>query len=438
MDAGGHGKTMTVPSNVGAPLRGIPGASLDECFGADENLDRELPAADPAPAVPDAEWGDLLGIAFDCFPAGAIIVGLDGRVLHVNPAFCELLGRPARELERQRLADIVAADQRASLHELTESLLRGARDHSRDKQTFACSDGSPIVLDMTTAVLKTAAGKPRALLALTNAASLPSHRHVDAAERPVDATDRQVDAPDRQADLEVDIETLRNEFEMLCRTVSREFRIPLRIIEGYAGIVVEDCSDRLDAVARRHLHTILDQSRRLSTMIDNTLSLAKILNLPLRREAIDLSALALDAAAVVRAESHAHEVEIRVQGDLFAYADPGLASQLLRRLFENAFRFVRDSASPLVEFGWITDTRAFFVRDNGSGLDREVADNLFLPFETLHESTDASDSVGLAQVQRIVTRHGGRVWAQGAAGRGASIYFTLPAVAAGPVPSSKP
>lgn len=387
---------------------------------------------------PENEFRDLLGIAFECFPMGAAVLGLDGSFLHVNPALCTQLGRPADELQRHTIYDFIGPDEKEAVTDQASRILDGGVDHYREQRVLMRPDGSRIRLDVTGVVLKSAAGRPRAILVvgteLPDPGPAPSQRPL-----PSD-TAKSTPAPDGVVQPTAggpDGASLRDEFEAFCRTVSQEFRIPLRIIEGYSAIVVEDSGEDLDATSLRHLNTIRDQSRRLSAMIDNTLALARIGSRPLRPERVDLSALALDVAAVVRAEAHARDVEVRIQEGLVAEVDANLAGRLLRRLFENAFRFARASSTPRIEFD-VTQGQgppAFFVRDNGSGFDMTFAHKLFEPFETLHAGSEAAGSgVGLAEVQRIVSRHGGRVWAEGSPGRGATFYFTL--AAADPAASS--
>ncbi len=373
----------------------------------------------------DDELRELLGIAFECFPIGAAIVALDGRFLHVNPTFCEFLGRSADELQRHQLADFIDADERSSLVDLTASILDRGVDNYRESRSFIRPDGRRVRLDMTGAVLKSPAGHKRAILALAHPVSEDTAGN--APDVPTATTLRSIIPT--ALELIGDRKSLRDEFESFCRTISQEFRNPLRVIEGYAEIVLEDCGSTLDGMTRRHLQTIRDQSRRLSALVETTLSLARITSRPLRREHLDLSAIALDAAAVVSAELHEHDVDTSIQPDLAVDADAGLMGQLLRELFQNAFRFSRGAGAPCVEFGQdeVDGSPAFFVRDNGCGFDMALAYKLFVPFETLHEGSEAAGSgVGLAEAERIVRRHGGQIWAEAAPGRGATFYFTIP------------
>lgn len=376
-------------------------------------------AAAPASAQ-DSEFRDLLAIAFDCFPIGAIIIALDGRFLHVNPTFSRFLGRSPEELRRYRLADFIDSAERSTFTDLTGAILDRGIDHYREERSFMRPDGTRIRLDMTGAVLKSAAGHKRAILAL-------AHEVTDDAPALPMMNLRSVIPT--ALELISDRNSLQDEFETFCRTISQEFRNPLRIVEGYAEIVLEDNGATFDEATLRHLHTIRDQSRRLSAVVDHTLSLARIVSRPLCRQALDVSALALDAAAVVRAELHAHEVEAHIEPGLVVEGDASLVSQLLRQLFQNAFRFSRASAAPSVEFGRteVDGAPAFYVRDNGVGFDMAQSSKLFVPFETLHEGSEAAGhGVGLAEVDRIVRRHGGQIWAEAAPGLGATFYFTFP------------
>jgi signal transduction histidine kinase len=229
--------------------------------------------------------------------------------------------------------------------------------------------------------------------------------------------------------VEADLAMLREGYESFCRTVSQELRSPLRVIEGYAELVLDEDDDRLGATHRRHLQTIREQSRRLSSMLERTLSLARLMSQPLRRSIVDLTEIAADAVDVVRAETHAHDVEVRIEPGLSSFADNALAGRLVAHLIDNAFRASRASLMPLVEFGstFVDDIPAFFVRDNGVGFDSALARRLFQPFATLQAPAGAAVAgMGLAEAERIVARHGGQIWAESTPGRGATFYFTLP------------
>jgi light-regulated signal transduction histidine kinase (bacteriophytochrome) len=167
----------------------------------------------------------------------------------------------------------------------------------------------------------------------------------------------------------------------------------------------------------------------MGVLVDDMLMLSSISFADLRRTRIDLSALVRDIAEQLARAHPEHRVEMSVEGGLHANADPGLIRSALENLLGNAWKYTGKRKEARIDFGTSMQDghRAFFVRDNGVGFDMAYADKLFAPFQRLHDSTEFEGTgVGLATVQRIFGRHGGRVWAQSNVGEGATFFFTLP------------
>jgi len=217
------------------------------------------------------------------------------------------------------------------------------------------------------------------------------------------------------------------ELEAFSYSVSHDLRAPLRGIDGFAQILVDDYGDRLDAAGREYLQRIRRASQRLSQTIDDMIELARITRMPIHRQEVDLSALARNVARDLEPPSP-QQADIVIAPSLGVQADPALLRIVLQNLFDNARKFTVRSDSPHIEFGsaMVDGRPAFFVRDNGAGFDPAYADKLFQPFQRLHHPTEFSGTgIGLASVKRIVERHGGRIWAESQPGRGATFWFTL-------------
>ena len=220
------------------------------------------------------------------------------------------------------------------------------------------------------------------------------------------------------------------ELEAFSYSVSHDLRAPVRAIDGFAHILAEDYADRLDDAAQGHLARIRAASQRMATVIDDMLELARISRMEPQREDIDLSALAAVVCEELP-EDPARRLELAIAPDVHAQADPRLMHIVLQNLFHNAQKFTGRCAAARIEFGAteIGGERVFFVRDNGAGFDPAHSKNLFGAFQHLHRPDEfAGTGIGLATVQRIVQRHGGRSWAEGAVDRGATFWFTLPTV----------
>lgn len=224
------------------------------------------------------------------------------------------------------------------------------------------------------------------------------------------------------------LEVANAELDAFAYSVSHDLRAPLRSIDGFGQALLEDCADQLDAAGRDHLGRVRAAGQRMGVLIDDLLRLSRVTRSELRRERVDLSALAEDVAADLRRSAPARTVQLTVAPGVVAEGDPHLLRVVLENLLGNAWKYTAKHPRAEIEFGG-TDRggeRAFFVRDNGAGFDMKYASKLFGAFQRLHSSAEFEGSgVGLATVQRIVRRHGGRVWAEGAPRHGATFYFTL-------------
>jgi signal transduction histidine kinase len=219
------------------------------------------------------------------------------------------------------------------------------------------------------------------------------------------------------------------EQEALRYALSHDLRAPLRVVEGFTRIVKEDYGRVLDRLGQDHLDRVMAAAARMNGMIDAILAQAQLAGTAVQRVPVDLSTLAReigsDMLAVVPASAAA---EFIVADGLQIDADPLLVRRVLENLIGNAFKYSAKVASPRVEFGVMpaTNPAVFYVRDNGAGFDMQHADKLFGMFQRLHSAKEfPGTGVGLAGVQNIIRRHGGRVWAEARPGEGACFYFTL-------------
>ncbi len=225
-------------------------------------------------------------------------------------------------------------------------------------------------------------------------------------------------------------EAASRELEAFSYSVAHDLRAPLRGMNGFAQVLLDAYRDKLDADGQDFLQEILLNARKMGALIDALLSLARLTRSELRRSAVDLSSVFRATARRLSSAEPERTVELVVQDGLTADVDPTLAQALFDNLLGNAWKFTGKTPAARIELG-VTDrdgARAFFVRDNGAGFDMAFANKLFAPFQRLHTAAEfPGTGIGLATVQRIVHRHGGHVWAEGAVDAGATFYFTLPA-----------
>jgi PAS domain S-box-containing protein len=230
------------------------------------------------------------------------------------------------------------------------------------------------------------------------------------------------------ADQAAELTAVNAELEAFAYSVSHDLQAPLRRIDGFSRILLEDFSDALDEEAKRYLNRVRAGAQQMGQLIDDILKLSRATRGGLSRETVDLSALALAAAKALREEEPDRDVQLVIAPGVLAQGDKRLLRVVMQNLLGNAWKFTRATARPRVEFG-VTEKqgqRVYFVRDNGVGFDMAYAEKLFEPFQRLHSAAEFPGSgIGLAIVQRIIRRHGGAVWAEGAVGEGATLYFTL-------------
>ncbi len=227
------------------------------------------------------------------------------------------------------------------------------------------------------------------------------------------------------------LELATRELDSFSHSISHDLRAPLRVVDGFATIVLEDYAETgkpLDDVGRDHIRRIIAAGGRMNAMIDTLLALSRVTSRELARERVDLSQLAREQAEDLTAQDGSRPVAWDIAPALACDGDRTLLSMVLQNLLGNAWKFTGKAAAPRIAFGaQVRDGQTvYFVRDNGAGFDMRFADKLFGLFQRFHSSNEfPGTGVGLATVARIVRKHGGRIWAEAAPGQGATFYFTL-------------
>jgi light-regulated signal transduction histidine kinase (bacteriophytochrome)/HAMP domain-containing protein len=218
------------------------------------------------------------------------------------------------------------------------------------------------------------------------------------------------------------------ELDAFAYSVSHDLRAPLRSIDGFSQILLEDYSEKLDEAGRESLQRVRAASQRMGTLIDDLLKLARVTRAEIRTEDVDLSGMAREIVADLQRTTPERQVEFEIAPGLNARGDTRLLRVALDNLLRNSWKYTAKQPAPRVEFrsADANGGRTFMVRDNGAGFDMKYADKLFGVFQRLHSAADFEGTgIGLATVRRIINRHGGRIWAEGAVDQGATFYFTL-------------
>jgi light-regulated signal transduction histidine kinase (bacteriophytochrome) len=227
-------------------------------------------------------------------------------------------------------------------------------------------------------------------------------------------------------------ESASRELESFSYSVAHDLRAPLRSIDGFSQALIEDCASMLDEDGSRYLRNVREAAQQMGVLIDDLLNLSHVTRAGLHRQTVDLTAVAKTVLDRLRTAHPERSVETVVEEGLVARADARLLDIVLTNLLGNAWKFTGRRATARIEFASEAGTPpAYFVRDNGAGFDGRYGDKLFGVFQRLHATHEFEGSgIGLATVQRIVRRHGGRIWAEGEVDRGATFHFTLEGVPA--------
>jgi PAS domain S-box-containing protein len=339
---------------------------------------------------------------------------LAGVVSSWNPSAERLFGYSAAEIIGKSIALIVPPDREAQLTATLTQVGAGAVQHFDTVRRR--KDGSLVDVSLTISPVRDAAGH---VVGISKVA-----RDITERKRAERELARAKDAA----------EAASRELEAFSYSVAHDLRAPLRGMNGFARLLLDGYADKFDAEGQDWLQEIVFNAKKMGGLIDALLSLSRVTRSELRREVVDLSAMARKVATDLSATEPGRSCSWIIQDSLQAQLDPNLARALLENLLGNAWKFTAKSPAACIELG--VDERdgvpAFRVRDNGAGFDMAFASKLFAPFQRLHTTHEfPGTGIGLATVQRIVSRHGGRVWAEGAVNMGACFFFSLPSQTSG-------
>jgi len=349
---------------------------------------------------------------------GFWLVDAEGRLLEANEAYCRMSGYSAPELLALRIPDLEAVEAGADTAAHIERIM--AQGEDRFETRHRRKDGSLFDVEASAQYRPSDGGRFVVFLR-----DITERKRTEEKIRTLNAELEQ-----RVAARTAELDAANHELESFAYSVSHDLRAPLRALDGFSQILLDDYGEQLDEKGLGYLDRIRAADQRMGALIDALLELSRLSRDELQRERLDISALARGVAAELAEAEPGRVVELAVADGLAADADPRLLHALLTNLLGNAWKFTAEHKSARIEVG-VTDAggeRAFYVRDDGAGFDMAYADKLFGAFQRLHSPGEFEGlGIGLATVQRIVRRHGGRVWAEGEVEKGATFWFTLAA-----------
>ena len=365
----------------------------------------------------------------DVAPVSMVIVDQQGRIALVNTQTEQLFGYLRQELLGQPVEQLIPERFRTEyIHQRGSfSAHRQARPMGTGHEFFACrKDGSEFPVEISLNPLHTAEGD----FVIAAVLDITERKR---AEQQIRQFNEELER--RVAERTAELEAANKELEAFTYSVSHDLRAPLRHIDGFSRILLDDFGASLDPQAHRFLQRIRESTLHMGRLVDDLLNLAHIGRQEVRAQIIGLTTLVEQSLSELSADLSDRNIEWHIDKLPFIEADPGLLKQVFANLLSNAVKYTRPRSPAVISVGALPDSDppVIFVRDNGVGFNMKYADKLFGVFQRLHHQEDFEGTgVGLAIVQRVIHKHGGRVWAEAQLDKGATFFFTL-----GPARSEK-
>lgn len=359
--------------------------------------------------------------AFHSNPAAMCITAIkDGRFVEVNARYCQLFGHTRAELLGSTSLELGLWDSPEARAEVLGELEAKGVVHDRETH-FRRSNGAALAALISMEVIEFP-GEDEPVM-VTMFADITERKQVEDKVRHLNE-----ELEKRVAERTVQLELANKELEAFSYSVSHDLRAPLRAVDGFSQAVLEDCAPLLPVDGQRYLHTIRESAQKMGVLIDDLLTFSRLSRAPLNRQTVNTENLVRGVITDLGAWQEGRSVDMLV-GDLPRCAgDPALLKQVWMNLISNALKYTQKRGGAVIEVGCERQQEecVYFVRDNGTGFDMRYADKLFRVFQRLHRAEEFEGTgVGLAIVQRIIHRHGGRIWADAEVGRGATFRFTL-------------
>lgn len=352
-----------------------------------------------------------------------VSLNLDGTIQSWNEGAKKIYGYSAAETIGQNIKMLVPPDSQQEIADIIKFVRKG-KIVKQYGSTRIRKDGRFIDTSRTVSPIRDGAGQ------IVGAAVIA--RDITELQQAMEEVHRLNSELERRVlERTAELAAANHELEAFSYSVSHDLRAPLRSIDGFSQALLEDYTDRLDETGRDYLNRVRAASQRMGALIDDLLKLSRVTRTEMTRTTVNLSSLARSIIDELKKAEPGRAVTLRISPSLTVIGDEHFLRIALDNLINNAWKFTRKQPNAMIEFGLSSidgnNTRqTFYIRDNGAGFDMQYAGKLFGAFQRLHKSEDFSGTgIGLAIVQRIIHRHGGRVWAEGQVGRGATFYFTL-------------
>ena len=362
---------------------------------------------------------------FEQAAVGIAHVNIEGKFVRVNERLCAELGYSREQLLSKTFKDITHPDHLEADVKDAEKLFSGQAENYSKEKRYVRKDGSPIWVNLTAALVRDSNGDPKYSISVVEDISARKR-----AEEEIQKLNEELER--RVAERTSELQTANQELESFSYSVSHDLRAPLRHISGYLELLEDEAGSSFDERAQRYLETAAQSAVRLGKLIDDLLAFSKMGRAEVKKSEVDLRWLVEALKVESEAETKGRNIEWVIGSMPVVEADPILLRQVMMNLLSNALKFTRKREVARIEVGCMPEKEGdrgvtVYVRDNGAGFDMKYANKLFGVFQRLHGTDEFEGTgIGLANVRRIIQRHGGRIWAEGEVDRGTTFYLTLP------------
>jgi len=404
---------------------------------------------------------ELFRALFEKSPTGYTLTSLDGNYLKVNKSFASMLGYSAEEIIGRNWADFTFSDDIPLNRDILQPLFSDVQKTVELVKRYLHKDGKLVTVLISTTLLSTSQNAPQFFI--TNILDISNRKAIEdklfntqielqqmliESEQSHDALlsviEDQKNAEEVIVKLNLELEqrvkdrtnqlvNANKELEAFSFSVSHDLRAPLRALDGYSVLLLGDYSSQLDDQGKEFLKHIREASKKMGQLIDDLLFLSRVTRSEIHLEKVNLSAMAQEILSELLSQEPERFVDVDVTPGIIVKADPKLLGIALGNLIGNAVKFTGKQKKGFIQIGCVekAGNKVYYVRDNGAGFNMKFVDKLFTPFQRLHQPQEfPGTGIGLVTVQRIITRHGGRIWPDSKVGQGATFYFTLAPVLA--------
>jgi PAS domain S-box-containing protein len=370
----------------------------------------------------------LFRTSFENATVGICLVGIDGRFLNVNRKLCKIFGYTNVELGRMQFNDITYSEDKDIGATFVKYALAGEIDTTDFEKRYLKKNGQIIWAHVSSAIIRNLAGEPQYFI--THIQDITERK---AAEEALRQLNMELDR--RVLDRTAQFEAANKELEGFVYSISHDLRAPLRHIDGFLELLQRRIGPAMDDQSRQYMARVTDSARRMGALIDDLLSFSRMGRFEMSSMPVNLNDLGREVILELQPDVQGRDIRWEIADLPTVTGDRAMLRIVLVNLISNALKFTRPRQEAQIEIGSLPGQNSeavIFIRDNGVGFDMNYADKLFNVFQRLHRVDEFEGTgIGLANVHRIINRHGGRTWATGELNQGATFFFSLPRIQQG-------